>query len=303
MNIDKTDHSPQISLILVTMNRKELLERCLRSVQRQTFLDMEIIVIDNASCDGTEDMVRNLFPDVRYYYLSTNLGPPGARNYGVQMSTAEICVFIDDDALFTDDDSLNRVFAYFSSDRRLGCLALRIVQPGDGCEEYKSIPRGDKKRIDADYECSYFCGAGFAIRRELFLKSGLFWEPLFYAGEELDLSYRLVHKGYKILRASNISVIHYETPQARVDGKWLYYGVRSRFWVAVRNLPWINVISHTFLWWGYYFIFAVRHRHPVYFVLGIKDAVLGFPEAVRSRVCISPKVIKKLKTLSGRVYY
>lgn len=303
MSIDKTDHSPQISLILVSMNRKELLERCLRSVQRQTFPDMEIIVVDNASCDGTEDMVRNLFPDIRYYYLSTNLGPPGGRNYGMRMSAAEICVFIDDDALFTDDDSLNRLFTYFSSDRGLGCIALRIVQPIDGCEEYKSIPRADKKIINEDYECSYFCGAGFAIRRELFLKSGEFWEPLFFTGEELDLSYRLVHKGYKILRSSAISVIHYETPQGRVKGNWIYYGVRSRCWVAVRNLPWINVLSHTFLWWGYFFILAVRNRHLIYFMQGIKDALIGFPKALCSRVCISPKAIKKLKALSGRVYY
>ena len=293
---DDKKSSPLVSVILLSMNRKEMLESCLRSVQKQNFPEFEIIVVDNASCDGTGDMVRSLFPNVRYFYLSANLGPPGGRNYGVRMSKGEFCVFVDDDAL-------NWVVSYLRSDNLLGCIAFRVVQPSDGCEEYKSIPRADKKIIHEDYECSYFCGAGFAVRRNFFLEVGMFWEPLFFIGEELDFSYRLVNQGYKILRSSAISVMHYETPQARVPGKWIYYGVRSQCWVAVRNLPWRYAVSHTLLWWGYYFISALRNRHPIYFILGIKDAVMGLLKALEGRACISKETIEKLKTLSGRVSY
>ena len=300
---DDKKFSPLISFILLSMNRKEMLENCLRSVQKQKFQDMEIIVVDNASCDGTGNMVQSLFPGVRYFYLSANLGAPGGRNYGVRMSRGEFCVFLDDDAVFADENALSLVVSYFRSNAGLGCIAFRIVQPADGCEEYKSIPRTDKKIINEDYECSYFCGAGFAVRRNLFLEMGMFWEPLFFIAEELDFSYRLVNQGYKILRSSAISVIHYETPQARIPGKWICYGVRSRCWVAVRNLPWINVFSHTFFWWGYFFIYAVKNRHLIYFIQGVKDAVIGLPKALDSRAGISKEAIKKLKTLSGRVYY
>lgn len=300
---DGINNKPRLSLILVTMNRKEMLKTCLRSVQKQAFPDAEIIVVDNASSDGTGDMIRRLFPEVRYYYLSANLGPPGGRNYGVRMAAAELCVFLDDDAVFLDVDALSRVESYFRSDRGLGCLAFRVLQPGDGCEEYKSIPRADKKILQEDYECSYFCGAGFACRRRLFLEAGMFWEPLFYNAEELDLSYRLVNNGHKILRSSAISVLHYETPQARVPGKWIYYGVRSRCWVALRNLPWPYVTSNTLIWWGYYFIVALRNRHPIFFIQGIKDAMIGLPKAIKTRSCISKEVMAKLKRLSGRVYY
>jgi GT2 family glycosyltransferase len=292
-----------ISLILVTMNRKDTLENCLKSIYKQTFPDMEIIVVDNASCDGTGEMVRSLFPDVRYFYLSKNLGATGGRNYGVRMSAGQFCVFVDDDAVFLDDHALKRVVSYFRSDNRLGCIAFRIVQPSDGCEEYKSIPRLDKKIINEDYECSYFCGAGFACRRNLFLELGMFWEPLFFIVEELDFSYRLMNQGYKILRSSAISIIHYETPQARVKGKGIYYGARNRCWVAVRNLPWKYVVWHTLLWWGYFFILAVRNRHLIYFMQGVKDAVIGLPKAIRNRSCITKGTIGKLKKLSGRIYY
>jgi hypothetical protein len=301
--VDDNKRLPLVSVILLSMNRKEMLESCLKSVQKQNFPDFEIIVVDNASGDGTGDMVRSLFPGVRYFYLSTNLGVPGGRNYGVRMSTGEFCVFLDDDAVFVGSNALTQVVSYFRSDNRLGCIAFRIVQPSDGCEEYKSIPRTDKKIIHEDYECSYFCGAGFACRRSLFLEVGLFWEPLFFIGEELDFSYRLVNKGYKILRSSTISILHYETPQARVKGKWIYHGTRSRLLVAVRNLPWINVFSHILLWWGYFLISGIRNRHIIYFIRGLKDAIVDSPKAIRTRSCITKETVGTLKILSGRIYY
>ena len=295
--------SQTVSVIIISMNRKKMLESCLKSVQKQTHPDMEIIVVDNASSDGTGDMVQSMFPDVRYFYLSNNLGVPGGRNYGVRMCTGEFCVFLDDDAIFADVDALKRLVSYFRSDSLLGCIAFQIVKPEDGLEEYKSIPRADKKIINEDYECSYFCGAGFAVRREIFLKIGMFWEHLFFIGEELDFSYRMMNEGYKILRSFAISVIHYETPQARIPGKWIYFGMRSRFWIALRNLPWRYAVPYTLLWWGYFFILSLRHRHLIYFMQGFKDALTGGRRAMRSRRCISGETIKKLKKLSGRVYY
>jgi GT2 family glycosyltransferase len=161
----------------------------------------------------------------------------------------------------------------------------------------------DKKIIHEDYECSYFCGAGFACRRSLFLEVGLFWEPLFFIGEELDFSYRLVNKGYKIVRSSAISVLHYETSQARVPGKWIYFGMRNRCWVALRNLPWRYAVFHAFLWWGYYFILAFKHWHPIFFLRGLKDAITGLPKVLKSRAPIPRETLEKLKKLSGRTYY
>ncbi len=302
-NRNVSERLPRVSLIVVTMNRKEILKRCLESFSLQTNRDYEVIVVDNASSDGTGDLIRQAFPHVRYFFLNTNSGPPGGRNHGVRMARGEFCVFIDDDAVFAENNALDQVVSYFRQDNGLGCIAFRIVQPGDGLEEYKSIPRADKKRIAADYECSYFCGAGFAVRRSIFLEMGMFWEPLIFIGEELDFSYRLVNEGYKIMHSSAISVIHYETQQARVPGKWIYYGVRSRCWVAIRNLPWINVLSHTLLWWGYFFVAGIRNRHIIYFLRGIKDTIIGLPKAMKTRSCITQETIGKLKTLSGRIYY
>ena len=212
-------HAFRVSVIVVTMNRKDSLAACLKSLSNQTFQDMEIVVVDNASSDGTGEMVSRLFPDIRYCYLNSNLGVGGGRNHGVRIASGEICIFIDDDACFENNNAIEQAISYFSHNSRLGCLAFRIIRPEDGREEYKSIPRVDKKVIDEDYECSYFCGAGFACPRRIFLEVGMFWESLFFIGEELDLSYRLLDQGYMILRSSAILVIHYETPAGQSSGK------------------------------------------------------------------------------------
>ena len=298
-----SERSPRVSLIVVTMNRKEILKSCLESFSLQLYKDYEVIVVDNASSDGTGDLIRQAFPHVRYFFLNTNSGVPGGRNHGIHVACGEFCVFIDDDAVFAENNALDQVVSCFRSDNNLGCLAFRIVRPDGGCEEYKSIPRVDKKRIDADYECSYFCGAGFAVRRSIFLEMGMFWEPLFFIGEELDFSYRLVNEEYKIMHSFAISVLHYETQRARMPGKWIYYGVRSRCWVAIRNLPWIYILSHTLLWWGYFFIAAIRNRHLLHFMQGIKDTIIGLPQALKTRSCINRETVGKLKKLSGRIYY
>lgn len=296
-------HSPEVSVIILTMNRMNCLRSCLESVYRQRFSDMEVIVVDNASTDGTGDLVRREFPDARYVRLEENAGAPGGRNHGIRRARGKICVFIDDDAVFAGSGALEQAVACFRSDERLGLLAFRVLSPHDGLEEYKSIPRADKKRIDQDYECSYFCGAGFACRRRVFDEIGMFWEPLFFIGEELDLSYRLLDAGYRIRRAGAISVVHYETAQARVPGKWIYYAARNRFFVALRSLPWRYVASHGLLWWGHLLVLALRNRHPVFFLEGLRDALLGIPEVLKTRSCVSGETLGKLRRLSGRVWY
>lgn len=297
------NHSPVLSVIVVSMNRKDMLERCLLKLSGQSLPDYEIIVVDNGSTDGTENLVRTRFPHARYERLETNLGPPGGRNCGVQAASSDLCVFLDDDAYFEDGHALARITERFANEPDLTVAAFRIVSPEDGREEYKSIPRSDKRRIDSDYECSYFCGAGFALRRGPFVEAGMFWERLFFTGEELDISFRLMNRGGRMIRMSAVSVVHDETPQARIPGRWIYYGTRSRLWIALRNLPWRFVVSHAVLWWGYYFVMAIKNRHPVFFVRGVMDALKGIGDVLPVRRPVSQSTIARLKTLSGRIYY
>jgi GT2 family glycosyltransferase len=167
----------------------------------------------------------------------------------------------------------------------------------------KSIPRVDKEVLSDDYQATYFCGAGFAFRRQAFLDLGMFWEPLVYGGQELDLSYRALDAGYRILQSQNIQVLHKSVPTARPAGQWVYYNARDRWWIAVRNLPWIYVVTTAVSWWLYTAWLGLRRGQLGYFFRGFVAGLGGFRQALAGRRPIQAETLRQVAELSGRVYY
>lgn len=95
----------KVSIIITTYNRRLALERSLRSALGQTYLDVEVLVVDDGSTDGTEDHLKNLFEDkrVRYIKLSNNQGPTAARNKGLDEAVGEYTLVWDSDDLLDPD--------------------------------------------------------------------------------------------------------------------------------------------------------------------------------------------------------
>ena len=189
----------RISIIIVTHNRCKHVLECLRSVVVQDYAVVEIIVVDNASTDDTCQQITAQFPNVRLLSQTENHGVSGGRNIGFHAAMGELCVCLDDDAIFLDPVTLSRIASYFTVDSKLGCLNLRVVdQFGNIVTRY--IPRRDRKVIYKDSQGANFSGTGFAIPRHIFEELGGFWEMLNpYFGEDQELSYRLIDRGYHIL--------------------------------------------------------------------------------------------------------
>lgn len=295
--------SPFVSVVVITMNRREVLAPCLESLRAQDYPHREIIVVDNASTDDTVEYMKATYPDVRLVALPTNEGVSGGRNRGAEAARGEICVFIDDDAWFVEKDAVRKTVEHFARDPSLVCVSYRIESPGGGVEEAKSIPRRDKKSLTEDYPCTYFCGAGFAVRRALFLDAGGFWPPLVYGSQELDLAYRWLDQGFSLWHASGIRVIHASVPSARPFGQWVYFNTRDRSWVAIRNLPWRHVVTTTILWWANTLVMAARRREWGPWGRGFRDALKGWPAAWRDRRPIGALAQKRLAAFSGRLWY
>ena len=294
---------PLVSYIVITENRSDELADCLACLEQQEYPHKEIILVDNGSIDDTRLKVTNNFPEVRYIRIEKNLGVSGGRNRGTLAALGEICIYIDDDARLIDPGATGRTVDYFRYDAKLACLAFTIFNAFTGVEDYKTIPRVDKQRIDHDYECTYFCGAGFALRREIFLELGMFWEKFFYSCEELDYSYRLLDRGYNIIHTAAITVDHREAQEARPKGQSVYFNTRNRAWLAWKNLPWHYALSMTLLWWTQGYLIGMRYGLLGYFVRGVRDGLNGLPKIVRQRTKIGREAIKRLKTKSGRLWY
>jgi GT2 family glycosyltransferase len=300
--MDSHPAHPLVSYIVITMNRADELAGCLESIGAQAYPSKEIVVIDNGSTDNTAELIAKKFSNANLVRLETNQGVAGGRNRGAEAAHGEICIFIDDDARFADPSATQRTIDLFDADPGLACIAFPIRNAFTGEKDRKSIPRADKKRIAVDYPCAYFTGAGFSLRREPFLRAGKFWERLHYSGEELDLSYRLLDAGWRIVCAGGIEIRHREAPQSRPHGQWIYYNARNRPWVAARSLPWPCVISATISWWAVAFWISLRRFHLGALGRGIRDSLLGLPSVMRERRPLKKQTIRELRRLSGRLW-
>lgn len=293
---------PAISYVIVTMDRRDELLDCLQSLRKQDYPNKEIVVVDNASQDDTLAAVRSQFPEVILIAQETNTFATGGRNRGVNAATGDICIILDDDARLAHPDATRKTAEYFCENDQLGCVSYRILNAFTGKDDIKSIPRRDKKLMTHDYPCTYMCAAGFAIRREIALETGFFWQKLGMYAEEVDLGYRILDHGYKIIFSVSIIVEHRETPTARPTGRWIYFTTRNRCWIAMRSLPWLNVIVMTLSWWAFLGLKSIRQRQFSFYLRGVRDAIVGIPEIMKARSRLGEPALSALKELSGRYW-
>lgn len=200
MNTEKQKYDATI--LITTLNRKDDLERAIASICTQEG-NFEIMIIDDGSTDGTSDMVKEKFPDVR---LITNPGPsgcPGARNQGANLAKADYMIVMDDDAYTTDPYMFSKALKEFSSPQ-VGAVAMPYYENGE-------IIQG-KKDSENDYVADWFIGAAHIVRLDIFLKLGGFRENFIMYGEEPDYCIRMLQAGYVVKLAETTPLVHEPNP-------------------------------------------------------------------------------------------
>lgn len=292
----------KVSVIIVTYNRKEELIECLMSILKQTYIPDEIIVIDNNSTDGTENIFKLKFTHtfIKYFKLDKNHGVAGGRNIGIKKASGDILVFIDDDAEIEPIDAIERIRKKFEYDQLVGILAFRIVNYYSKTIQREEFPHVDKSiNPNLEFETTYFIGAGHAIRKNVFENCGFYPEYYFYGMEELDLSFRVLDKGYKIVYFPKVKIIHKKSPKGRLLNKEVWsYIFRNRIIISYRYLPLLNFIVSTIIW----FLFTIIKSRS------FSTAINGVIKFFKLKKTIKKEPIKKdtymyIKHLRGRIWY
>ncbi len=199
----------ELSVVVCTFNRAELLGRALDALSRQT-LDpgrFEIIVVDNNSNDSTPAVVHDRAaraPNIRFT-LERRQGLPFARNSGVRAARAPLIAFTDDDVEVRADWTA-RVLAAFTANPDVGCLGGKVVAIWDGTGRPTWVPdghygplalqdRGDRPlSVGAHDVRPCLIGANFAVRRSVFDRVGLF-STAFPWGEDREFQLRAWEAG------------------------------------------------------------------------------------------------------------
>ncbi len=199
----------RVSLVISTHNRKDLLRRCLAAATSQDYPDYEVIVVDDGSTDGTEEMVRREFPQVRYLRQEPNRGPAAARNRGIEAATGEIVAFTDDDCLVPPDFLARLAEGYRHYPEVAGVGGYLEAPPEvlahNLLARYERwVSRHDYGVGPREYVGGMECPAGgtnsVSYRRRVLKEVGGFDEGFpFAAGEDADLKYRVAQRGYRLL--------------------------------------------------------------------------------------------------------
>lgn len=258
----------KLSCVIITMGtRPAELQRAIASTQQMREQGVQLVLIGNGA---------DLPPvpsDVTTVRLPENLGVAGGRNAGVEASSGDVIIFLDDDGWFTDPGLADHVADRFAADPKLAVLAFRVIDPTGGTGVRWHVPRlraGDPGRSSP---VTTFVGAGFAARRSAYLEAGGLPAEFFFAHEETDLAWQLIDRGYTLEYDAAATMFHPPVSNARHD-IWYRHDGRNRVLLARRNLPWPLGAVYLFDW---LVLTAIRERSPG----ALRTWLSGFAEGWR----------------------
>ena len=295
-----------LSILVVTRNRPEELRETLKNIQQQTFLYSQAIVVENGS-DGS--VVRSnaeflaTMPCTDHLVLDSNHGVWGGRNEALRRATGDFLLEIDDDAVFENDDAIDRAVTYLRKNPGVGILAFRIINYHTRAITPQEYPFRDKRRDpERTGPCAWFIGAGHLIRREVIEQVGLYRRFHPWGSEEQDLAMRAMDRNFEIHYFAGAKVLHKKSPRARVVDT-LQFGrmaMKNRVKVALLNLPWYAVMTYFIIRGGQFSIKFRDPRIPLYALLDLwRDR--GYIRA--NRKPLQRETLQRLWSLRGPMFY
>jgi len=276
-----------VSIVILTYNRKTTLVSLLDSLRELQDVAHEIIVVDNASEDGTDELVRARYPEVQYERTATNLGV-AARNRGLQLARGDIIVTLDDDILGLTDGDLAYLWRLFAENDRLGAVCFKVTHFDNGrvCDWVHHRRLEDHSRSFLTYEITE---GAVAFRREAIVAAGLYCEDFFISHEGLDLAYRLLNLGYDIRYDGEVTVRHKHVAAGRPGWRRYYFDTRNLFWVAARNQPFLYALRYLTLGLAAMGFYSLRDGFCLYWLRAVRDGLQRLPEMWRRRQPWTPR--------------
>ena len=227
-----------LSVIIVSYNTRRLLDECLASLQTAVSPTngLEIIVVDNASGDGSVEMVREKYPDVHLIAGEENRGFSAANNLGVRQANGRVLLFLNSDTVVSAE-ALVQPLDYLDAHPNVGAITVRLVYPNGERDPdnhrgfptpwnalchfsglgrlFPASPRFNGYfQSYADFEQTHavpvIAGSFMMMPRAVFDQLDGWDESYFFYGEDIDFCYRIYEAGYEIIYYPHVEVLHYK---------------------------------------------------------------------------------------------
>ncbi len=240
---------PKVSVIIVNYNSGDRLARCITHLQDQTYRNFDIIIVDNASTDGSAEFAYN-DTDVTFIDAGANIGFAAANNLAAHSARGEWLAFLNPDA-YANPDWLAELIAAagrhpqadaFGSTQIDAADATRLDGAGDVYQAFGVPYRGHygwpADQSPPEEECFAPCAAAAMYRKSTFDELGGFDERFFCYTEDVDLGFRLRLAGGAAIQVTNAVVRHEGSAiTGRNSDFTVYHGHRNRVWTYYLNMP------------------------------------------------------------------
>jgi len=236
-----------LSIIIVNYNTKDLLRKLLTSFKNSNLgsYKVEVIVVDNASTDGSSESIKLYLPTIKLIQNRTNLGYARANNQGIKIAKGKYVLLLNSDTLL-NKTTLLQMLKFMGENKQFSAATCRVelvnreIDPAchrgfptpwaaftyfSGLEKLFSQLKlfgqyhQTWKDLHKVHEVDVISGAFFMIRKKILNKLGLLDERFFMYAEDVDLCYRMKNLGYKIAYNPNTKIIHYKTSSGRKKTK------------------------------------------------------------------------------------
>ena len=242
--------SLDLSILIVSYNTCSLLRQCLRSIfSKDQDVSFEVIVVDNASADGTPEMVASEFPEVRLLKNSENVGFSVANNAAMDCSRGRCVLLLNSDTILVPG-TLGSMLEVMDQDKSIGIAGCRLVRPSGEMDlacrrsfptpmvslsrflrlnrlfpKHKLFGRYNLTYLDecGRYEVDSIVGAFMMVRREVVEQVGGLDEDYFMYGEDVDWCFRIQRAGWKVMYVGDCTTYHYKGASSRKESFRMNY--------------------------------------------------------------------------------
>lgn len=278
----------KISVIIVTKDRKEDVRDTIAGFMKQTYSNKEIIVIDNASKDGTREMMQNDFAEIKYMWLPDNFDIRSI-NIGIELSDGDIIWRTDSDSYPESPDTFDLVASIFSNYSDIHIISTEDIEVSKNYAVWDWYPLDiDKTKIpEKGFKAHAFPGTGAAIRRSVYNKIGGFWE---FGFEEIDFCTRAINAGFNIRYFPNIRTLHFASPRER-DSAARWVQISKQFvrytW---KYFPFFRAFGRTILIMFFQVFIGILYRIPF---LSLIEGILAMKTVIFTTVRTERQVLSR----------